>query len=109
MLCASRELDQTGQTLGWTKNDSALDCGRAPLGGKALQPPSWLPPTFRTRKGLARNPINLNLEGRLNEFGNHLKFQLPPGHSPPGLDWLFYLELPGFGWNCLEEVGWKRD
>src|SRR3954465_4760600 len=103
MLCASRELDQTGQTLGWTKNDSALDCRRAPLGGKALQPPSWLPPTYRTRKGLARNPINLNLKGRLNEFGNHLKFQLPPGHSL--LTWIGfstwnYLDLVGTGWIC---------
>src|SRR3954471_21231350 len=87
MLCASRELDQTGQTLGWTKNDSALDCRRAPLGGKALQPPSWLPPTYRTRKGLARNPINLNLKGRLNEFGNHLnsnyRRDIPLGRDVP--------------------------
>src|SRR4051794_41980099 len=100
MLCASRELDQTGETLGWTKNDSALDCRRAPLSGKALQPPSWLPSTYRTRKGLARNPINLNLKGRLNEFENHLKFQLPPGHSPlPGRG--RSMVLPGFAYSSL--------
>src|SRR5438874_5070591 len=80
MLLAGGQLDQAGQTLGRTEDDFALDGRWTPLGREAFQSAPWRPPTGRAGKDLARIRINLNLESRLDEFENHLKFQLPPGH-----------------------------